>query len=441
MRRDRFYLDLVLSSPSMFNRRQFIGSVPVSAVAISAAGFGQSAQSQETQNQENADSEIIASPPVVQNPRVNGFGVSIAVNRLATAWVEYGFSKDDLAFTAVASQHGLICADDRTLHVRVHHHEALPSDRAIFYRVMVQSLRYRSAYVLERSEPQSTATYPLRLTSRSASSVRVVSINDTHEHLETIQTLHREIEKLNPDLLIWNGDSCNDFDAADSPEQVLLNPAKNRQLSWASTRPLLFSNGNHDVRGQRAREVIKSFAASPESSELPYNQALRFGPLAVITLDTGEDKPDRHPVFAGTAAYEPYREKQATWLTQALERPEIADAPYKIAACHIPLRGLDGQNDGTTLEGYASYCGFAAKLWLPILKQANCQAIVSGHMHRDRLDAASKDMPILQFVGGGPRPEQATLTVIDANDDGNQKSLAIRIVNLKGNVLHEHQWA
>ncbi|WP_372721128.1 hypothetical protein [Novipirellula sp.] len=128
-------------------------------------------------------------------------------------------------------------------------------------------------------------------------------------------------------------------------------------------------------------------------------------------------------------------------MAQTLERPEIADAPYKVVACHIPLRGTDGQNDGTTLDGYASYSGFGAKLWLPMLKQANCQAIVSGHMHRDRLDAASKEMPILQFVGGGPKPDQATLTIIDASDDGNQKSLTIRIVDLDGKVLHQHQWS
>lgn len=425
----------------MFNRRQFLGSVPVSAVAISAIHLDAQAHGKELQTDNSKASELIASPPVVQNPRSNGFGVSIAVNQLATAWVEYGFSKDDLPFTAVASQHGLIRADDRVLHVRVHHPEALPTDRPIFYRVKVQPLRYANAYMLERGEPQSTAINPLQLTSASTARVRIVSINDTHENLETIHSLHREINKLDPDLLIWNGDSCNDFDAADSPEQILLNPAKDPQRSWASTRPLLFSNGNHDVRGERAREVIDSFAAAPESSELPYNQALRFGPLALITLDTGEDKPDHHPVFAGTAAYQPYREKQATWLAQTLERPEIADAPYKVVACHIPLRGTDGQNDGTTLDGYASYSGFGAKLWLPMLKQANCQAIVSGHMHRDRLDAASKEMPILQFVGGGPKPDQATLTIIDASDDGNQKSLVIRIVDLDGKVLHQHQWS
>jgi 3',5'-cyclic AMP phosphodiesterase CpdA len=424
----------------MFNRRHFMSTIPVSAVAISAIGMQQQAGAQDPiRSLESAN--LIASPPVVQNPRAGGFGVSIAVNSLATAWVEYGFTNDDLPFTAVASHHGLIAADTSALHVRVEHPELLPTDRPIFYRVVVQALSYTNAYSLTRGEPQATAVYALQLPDAAATSVRIVSINDTHENLATILALHIEIEKLQPDLLIWNGDSCNDFDAADAPEQILLNPAKDVNKAWASTRPLVFSNGNHDVRGQRAREVIKCFAGCPESTELPYNQALRYGPLALITLDTGEDKPDAHPVFAGTAAYEPYRQHQATWLKRTLEQPEIKDAPFKVVVCHIPLRGRPGQNDGTTMDGYASYCGFGAQLWLPMLKQAGVRAILSGHMHQDRLDAATPDMPVLQFVGGGPKPEQATLTVIDAVEQQETTSLDIRVVDLQGNLLHRHQWS
>ncbi|QEG01786.1 Calcineurin-like phosphoesterase [Stieleria maiorica] len=425
----------------MVSRRQFLGTVPISSVAVSAIGLQQSAQSQGTSSDPTDARGLLASPPVVQNPREDGFGVSVAVRGLATAWVEYGLAADDLRFTSVASDHGLIRADDRALHVRIEHHEPLPTDRPIYYRVLVQPLHYVNAYSLQRGEPDATRTYALRLPSGAKKRIRLVSINDTHENLETIRVLHGEIEKLRPDALIWNGDSCNDFDASDSPEQILLNPAQDANLAWAGTRPLLFSNGNHDVRGQRAREVIKSFAGCPESTELPYNQALRLGPLALITLDTGEDKPDSHPVFAGTAAYEPYRARQATWLKRVLDRPEIKQAPLKVVACHIPLRGLDGQNDGTTLEGYASYCGFGAKLWLPVLKQAGVHAILSGHMHRDRLDAASEEMPVLQFVGGGPRPGQATLTIVDAVQEDAEQRLEIRIVNLQGDVLHRHQWS
>ncbi|MCO8121246.1 metallophosphoesterase [Stieleria sp. TO1_6] len=425
----------------MFSRRDFIGVVPASALAISCAHAAQPNQSQESAASDGPNKPLIASPPVVQNPRPNGFGVSIAVAGLATAWVEYGFTKEDLRFTATASRHGLIQADDQVLHVRVNHADELPTDRPVFYRVVVQPLKYISAYQLKRGETQTTQIHALRLPDPTADQLRVVSINDTHENLPTIKRLHEKIEKLDPDVLIWNGDTCNDFNAPKVTEQILLNPGQDLSLSWASTRPLLFSNGNHDVRGERAREAARSLVGCPESQELPYNQALRFGPLAIVTLDTGEDKPDQHPVFAGTAAYEPYREQQAAWLKQAVTQPQIRSAPFKIVTSHIPLRGLEGQNDGTTLDGYAYYSGFGAKLWVPILEEAGFQAVLSGHTHRDRLDVATDDMPIAQFVGGGPKLEQATLTIIDAKQVDEHAELDIRIVDLNEKLLHQTQWS
>ena len=269
----------------------------------------------------------------------------------------------------------------------------------------------------------------------------MVSINDTHENTETLRSLNAQIEELQPDLLIWNGDTCNYFDEKKAPEQILLNPTNDLSLAWAATRPLLYSNGNHDVRGKRAREVVKIFAHCPESTELPYNQALRFGPLALITLDTGEDKPDRHPAFAGTAAYEPYRENQSIWLKGVLQQAAIKDAPFKIAVCHIPLRGLKGQTDGTTLESYARYSGFGAKLWLPQLKAAGFEALICGHTHRARHDTPTVDMPVHQFVGGGPKPEQATLIIIDAALANDKATLQIQITDLQGRVMFKQAFA
>ncbi len=284
----------------MFNRRQFIESIPLAAVAVSAPSLAHAAALQ-TDAPENAPAAqpLIASPPVVQHPRRNGFGVSIAVSQLATAWIEYGFATDQLSFTAVASHHGLIQASDRSLHIRVEHQEPLPVDKPIYYRVVAQPLTYQNAYTLKRGEQQTTPIYRLRLPAERAARLRLLCINDTHENLQTIQSLHQAIAQLEPDLLLWNGDTCNDFDHRDSPQQITLNPAKDLTQAWASVRPLIFCCGNHDVRGERARELIECLPGVPEHSALPYNQALRFGPLALLTLDTGEDKPDAHPVFAG----------------------------------------------------------------------------------------------------------------------------------------------
>src|SRR5690606_23030673 len=125
-----------------------------------------------------------------------------------------------------------------------------------------------------------------------------------------------------------------------SDDQIVANTLRPAGSDFAATRPLLFTSGNHDVRGAAARSLASALVDWPDQGTLGRSFAVRQGPLAIIGLDTGEDKPDRHPVFAGLASFEPYRKAQGVWLEQTLARPDIANAPYIVVFCHIPLWGL-----------------------------------------------------------------------------------------------------
>lgn len=414
----------------MMQRREFVGLIPLSAVCL-AGNLRANEKGEDSRG--GTSGPLITSPPVVQHPAADSFTVAFAVSALSTGWVQWGLDADHLDRRAVAHRHGLICAGDRSHSIPVSLADVPPGNRTIFYRVVAQPLAYRNAYQLQRGEPQSSDVFRLQLPDRDAAEITIAIVNDTHEQPQTIAALHRRIEEINPELLVWNGDTCNDFDAQDDPMQIVLNPAGDVHGGWASQRPLLFVPGNHDVRGARARELSDGLSGWPGQSELPYNFALRLGPVALVGLDTGEDKPDAHPVFAGTAAYQPYRKAQAEWLKSVVARPEVAGAPLRVAVCHIPLRGLPGDNDGTTLEGYAAYSGAGARLWMPTLRQAGFQAVVSGHTHRHRIDDPSDTEPLMQAVGGGPQPERATLTILRAGSN----DTTLRIENLAGEPLLE----
>lgn len=415
----------------MLQRRQFFGLIPVTALAMQA-----SAKALQNASEPPSDRPLIASPPVVQHPSAQGVTIHFAVSSLATGWVQWGLSAEQLDRTAIAHQHGLISASDRALSVRLSLDDDKLSGQTIYYRVVAQPLAYKNAYTLERGEPQSSPVYALRLPSATATEVTIAIINDTHEQRQTLRTLHDRLEAIAPDVLIWNGDTCNDFDAQDDPLQIVLNPAGDVEHGWAAQRPLLFVPGNHDVRGARARELSAGLSGWPGQADLPYNFAVRVGPIALVGLDTGEDKPDAHPVFAGTAAYEPYRQMQAQWLKSAVQQPEIAQAPVRIAVCHIPLRGLPGDNNGLTLEGFAAYSGMGAQLWLPTLRTAGFQAVISGHTHRHRVDEPTESEPLAQIVGGGPQPERATITLLRAQAG----QVQLRVEDLAGKLLHERSW-
>lgn len=412
-------------------RRQFLGLIPVSALSLQlgARALGNEAAA-------DASSPLITSPPVVQHPSAEGFTVHFAVSGLATGWVEWGWSADRLDNVAIAAEHGLVCASDLALAVRVRFDEPVAANKPIFYRVVAQPLAYQTAYKLQRGEPVSGQVQRLRLPSADADQITIAFVNDTHENRATLDALHKRLADIEYDVLLWNGDTCNDFDAHDDPMQIVLNPGRDTTRGWASQRPLLFVPGNHDVRGQRARELSAALSGWPGQTELPYNFAIRLGPVALVGLDTGEDKPDAHPVFAGAAAYEPYRKQQAAWLKQAVERPEIKNAPIRLAACHIPLRGLPGQNAGLTLEGHAGYSGMGAKLWLPILRQAGFAAVISGHTHRHRIDDPTTTEPVMQIVGGGPQLDRATLTIVKAQGS----KAEVRVEDMEGKLISRREF-
>jgi acid phosphatase type 7 len=379
------------------------------------------------------------SPPVVQQARADGFTVSIEVSRLCMGRIEWGFESDGLIHTAVSAHAGLVDAHERCLMIAVTFPVPLDVGQPVFYRVVAESLEYASAYEVGRGKSVTTSVRRLKLPHREQAALSLAVINDTHEDSATVAALARRIDALQPDMLVWNGDVCRDFPADANPAALVLRPGADATVpsegGWASTRPLVYVAGNHDVRGEGAR-MRPLFLASGPHAGLPYNTAARIGPLALICLDTGEDKPDHHPVFAGTAAYEPYRERQAAWLATQLARPEISQAPFKLAFSHIPLRGLTGQNDGTSLEGYARFSAHGARLWLPQLSAAGFQAIVSGHTHEWRYDKPTAEQPITQVVGGGPKHDSVTLIFIEATTE----KLTIQTQDLEGTTLGSETW-
>lgn len=385
------------------------------------------------------DQPLFLSPPVVQHAGRDGFTISIEVSRLCTGRVEWGHAAGELTLSAVAATGGLIDAHDRCLVIPVRFADPARPGQTIFYRVVGGPLDYANAYDLTRGPDVGTAVQELKLPDADREAGMIAIVNDTHDKADNVKALAARIDDLDPDVLVWNGDVCDRFEHDSDPVEVLLRPGATgpepSDGGWASTRPLLYVRGNHELRGPKARDVPRILAPGPDAG-LPYNSALRVGPLAVVTLDTGEDKPDHHPVFGGTAAYEPYRERQAEWLAEQFARPAIADARFKVVCCHIPLRGLPGQDDGSTLEDYARFSGHGAGLWLPQLIRAGARAVISGHTHVRRCDKPTAEVPIAQVVGGGWKPDSATVIVVRADS----ARLSIRTEDVGGNVLAEEAW-
>ena len=166
--------------------------------------------------------------------------------------------------------------------------------------------------------------------------------------------------------------------------------------------------------------------------DLGRNFAQRVGDIAIVGLDTGEDKLDDRDLFAGLFNMGPYREAQADWLSDALKRDEIKSAPFIVAFCHIPLFSsnplanpgdVDKNGNGRYTHDFAIWQRTCANLWGPHFKDAGVQLVVTAHNHRYRYDAPSADRPWAHIVGGGPelgksRKRKEDGTTAWVKDDG-----------------------
>jgi len=344
---------------------------------------------------EQSDYAVLDSPPVLQNPAAHGVTVVWAVKTLATGWVEYG-ETPQLGQRADAPVLGQHLVSERFMRVRI---GGIEAGKPLYYRVAAAPVSFGAGSAVECGEPEFSEMYCWTPLDENAAQASFVVINDTHSREEVLAALMPQIVADPADVTIWNGDI---FNAVESEEDIVAQVLRPAGAAYAAEHPVLFTSGNHDYRGRYSRVLSKAISPWQDGISRGRNFAVRQGPLAIIGLDTIEDKPDRHPVFAGLTCHERYREEQRDWLQTALRRPEIADAPFLIAFCHIPLWGLEGHNPGDTLEGFAYYCRHAQQLWHPLLEAAGVQLLISGHMHHYRYDAPTFEHSYGQIVGGGP---------------------------------------
>lgn len=391
---------------SSVTRRNFIaGTVVGTAAAASVANTAVAISSDE----KTASSNLVTTPPVAMAPREDGMEIVWGISRHSRGWIELRDEKELVSLGGTS--YGFSIQDEKVLRVRIH---GLRPGTTYQYRTITVEMGQDSHRV--ESEWRE-----FRTLSSAAKESRFAVWNDTHMQDETIKQLHARTSP-EVDFLLWNGDICNDWHKEEFLAPTLLNPAG---LDFTAKRPLAFVWGNHDLRGQFGYR-LPSYAASPDGRSY---YAFRSGPVAVVCLNTGEDKADDHPSFKGRVACEPLRREQAEWLREVvLKTPAFRDAPYRVVFCHIPLRWKDENDAG---RDYDSFSRRSRNQWHDSLVAWSAQVIVSGHMHEAHWMKGTQDFPYAQLVGGGPKASVATLIMGDANPE----RLELTMTDMSGKVL------
>ena len=400
-------------------RRRFLGA------------FGAALAAPALLAQEKTDSEptLVDSLPSLQCPTENGITVVWAVGQPAAGLVQFGTDKNNLDQTAYGDVFGLNAYHHRFLQIRI---DGLMPNTRYFYRTATRSFRFVNAYKFEQGEPEYSETYSFETSGIHKAAATFSVINDTHNNPPLLKAVGERLRTINADYTVWNGDLVDHYSNEQVAIDTILRPGGS---AFATEKPILFVPGNHDYRGEWARNLPLCLSPWEQQTEIiprqiaqfarpliaptPYinpsvgrNFVVRTGPLALIGLDTGEDKPDNRSEWGGLARFEPYRIKQRDWLEKALQNEAVASAPFVIAFCHIPLFDASSDANGGDLPtGYASYQRPAGELWGPLLTKYGVQAVIVAHMHRVRYDAPTADRTWAQIVGGGSDLAQDTAVI------------------------------
>ena len=399
-------------------RRDFIKTTAVIA-ATTATGNGNMLKAAERlsgmDKEQESEGNLIVSAPMLQNFAATSMGVVFAVSALANGYALVG-EKPDLsdARKVLCGGYRVTDIDDRVIRVRL---TGLKPATRYYYRIGADRISYKGGYqmkILGNEEDPNTYSF---MTAGEAAEAHFCVINDTHARWEPFGLAVEKIAVCAPACVIWNGDASNVEETVEAQMRIFLTPEIERK-DYASEMPYLFCPGNHDNRGMANRHLDRVWMfrqpeeRQPRDWDLGRNFAIRQRDLALIGLDTAEDKLDTNPKFAGLFTSGPYREAQTEWLRDALQREEIRTAPYLVAFCHIPLfddnpRHNPGDvapadSDPQYSTDFAYWQRTCARLWGPLLEEAGCQLVITAHQHRYRYDAPGNGRSWAQIVGGGP---------------------------------------
>ena len=331
-----------------------------------------------------AEGTDVVCGPWVQNVTENEFTLMWITEGRCLSWVETA-PDDGTSFLACERPRTYQTVSGRRYVGRIHtvRITGLEAGQGYRYGIKAKELLDDScSYCYIYGKEQGTgASGIVRTADYDADTCRFSMLNDIHDRIGLYRSLTAPMAEMSPDFLLLNGDIVTEAVSIDTVAAHALGSIR----SIVRNIPVYFARGNHECRGP-ASYSLKDIYKTP-TGEFYY--IFRQGPVGIIVLDAGEDKPDRSVEYSGLADYDSYRKTQLAWAIEAVKDPLFADAPVKVAVCHIP--------------SFRFQDSWYSQLWAnehfnPILNEAGVDLMLSGHHHEFMHVEAGKcgnDFPII----------------------------------------------
>lgn len=315
---------------------------------------------------------VVTRGPYLHAPTDTSATITWMTDLPSSACVEYG-SGTQITNNVCASTDGM--ATVGTLHtVRI---TGLHPGERYQYRVVNIPVLTLPAYWPTTGTVSRSTTFAFTTFDARKPTATFASISDTHESIPRIDSLMARLDWPSLDFLVHTGDGFNGVTSEAQVWDNWLTPLIRTGLRQST--PLLFARGNHDTRGPFARALSKYVPI--EEGRTYY--ARDIGPVHILALDTGEDKPDSTQVYAGLNHMEAFRDAELAWFKHhAATNARMTDAPFRIVVMHQPKFGW-GWNSPQSNAKRAE--------WMTAANAANVDLVIAGHNHRYSLTPAGTE--------------------------------------------------
>lgn len=352
--------------------------------------------------------QLMTTKPYLQNPSEDAITIMWETAIPTYSWVEYGTDTTQLQRARLLVDGQADCSE-RIQKVRL---QGLTAGTTYYYRVCSQEILKYQAYSKDWGYTAKSEFYSFTLPAAKADAFTAIVFNDLHKNSTVFQALFRQVDTVDYDFVVFNGDCIDDPSHHAQATHFI------RELTEAvqgSRVPVFFVRGNHEIRNAYSVKLRRHFDYKDDKTYSAFN----WGDTRIVLLDCGEDKLDSHPVYYDLNDFSQLRREQADFLQKEMTSKAFRKADRRLLIHHIPIYGNDGKN-------------LCKELWKPLLKKAAFDVSIHGHTHKLAFHPEQElENPFPVVIGGGNRMENATVMVLRKTQD----KLSVQVLNTQGETL------
>jgi len=348
-----------------------------------------------------------ATPAITMGPLL----LDMAEDSVVIEWMTDAPSDAKVSYGEHALDHETVPQIDGLVPVGTMHRvvlRGLQPGRSYQYRIASRRVVALRPYWPDRGKTVESPVYSFTTFDASKKRTTFATMTDTHENVERVRSLTDLALRQSVDFVVHTGDGVHYATGENQVKDKFLEPMA---TGLRGRTPLIYARGNHEYRGEFARSLGDYLHAQ----EGRYYYTRDAGPVHLVVVDTGEDKPDATNVYAGLNDLRSYRAEEYAWFKQVLaDEPRMRTAPFTVVLGHDPEWGwLDGANDE----------------WTKRANEAKVDLFIAGHLHR------------LERVKPGERGNDFTILALGqdqiARVEADEQTLKVTVIDSTGKTVDD----